>query len=191
MTPAVKRATYQDVIDAPAHRIAEVIDGQLHLHPRPARRHEGIYGLLDRRIGGSFDVDSIDGGPGGWVIRPEPELHLHDDIVVPDIAGWRAERYDWDNEDDAFHTLAPDWCCEIVSPSTLRHDRIVKSNLYLREGVSFFWVVHPTEMWIEALERMPTSEWKQLGVYAGEDPVRIKPFDAIELPLARIWGRRA
>jgi Uma2 family endonuclease len=125
------------------------------------------------------------------VIRLEPELHLHDDIVVPDLAGWRAERYDWDHEDDAFHTIAPDWCCEILSPGSVDHDRIRKAGVYAREGVGFFWVVHPIEKWIEAFELLPHGQWGLVGVFEGEGPARIKPFDAIELPLASIWGRSA
>jgi Uma2 family endonuclease len=191
MTPARRPATYQDVIDAPANTIAEVIDGQLHLQPRPARPHEGSYAAIYGNLWGAYDMRSGGGGPRGWVIRPEPELHLHDDIVVPDLAGWRAERYDWDHEDDAFHTLVADWCCEIVSPSSIRHDRVTKANVYAREGVAFFWVVHPTEKWIEAFERLPSSDWKLLGVFEGDEPARIAPFDAIELPMASIWGRRA
>ena len=30
------RATYQDVLDAPAHRVAEIVDATLYTHPRPA-----------------------------------------------------------------------------------------------------------------------------------------------------------
>ena len=87
---ARRRATYQDVLDAPAHQVAEVVDGTLHPHPRPARPHARASSVLGGKIGGPFDYDA--GGPGGWWIIDEPELHLGEDIVVPDLAGWRRER---------------------------------------------------------------------------------------------------
>jgi Uma2 family endonuclease len=188
MTAATRLATYQDVLDAPPNVIAEVIAGTLHVQPRPARAHGKTYRKVSIALR-PFDSDFGDDGPSGWVIRQEPELHLHDNIVVPDLAAWRAERYDWDHEDDAFHTLAPDWCCEILSPASAHIDRVVKARIYADEGVGFYWVVHPTEKWIEAFERLPTGDWKLLGYFDGEQGVRIAPFDAIEMPLGKIWGR--
>jgi Uma2 family endonuclease len=123
------------------------------------------------------------------VIRQEPELHLGGDVVVPDLAGWRLERYDSDNEDSAFFTIAPDWSCEILSPGSRHIDRQTKARIYLREGVGFYWLVDPDTREIEAFERSADGLWIWLGAYSGEQPVRIKPFDAIEIPLAKIWGR--
>lgn len=187
---APRQATYQDVLDAPPHQLAEIIDGQLQLHPRPARRHEAAHSLLGTRLTGAFDIDGGDGSSaGGWVIRLEPELHLHANIVVPDLAAWRVERYDVEHEDEPFHSLPPDWCCEILSPTSRAHDRITKPAIYAREGVSYYWVVDPLEKEIEAFERLADGRWALLGVFAGTEGARIAPFDALELPLARIWGR--
>jgi hypothetical protein len=105
MTPAIKPATYQDVLDAPEGMIAEIISGQLQLQPRPAPRHAAVYSLVGHRLVGAFDADGNDDGVGGWVIRQEPELHLHDDVIVPDLADWRIERYA--TPDEAFWTLSP------------------------------------------------------------------------------------
>ena len=85
-----RRATYQDVLDAPAHLVAEIIDGTLHTHPRPAMPHARATWVLGGKIGDPFDYGPS--GPGGWWLTPEPELHLDDEIVVPDLAGWRRER---------------------------------------------------------------------------------------------------
>lgn len=168
--------------------LAELIDGVLHLQPRPARRHVLASSRIGARILTAFDSDSEGDGSGGWVILDEPELHLSGDIVVPDLAGWRTERYDASDDDGAYHTVAPDWCCEVLSPSTQGHDRIVKSSIYAREGVGTFWVVHPTERWIEAFERMPSGQWALIGVFAGQGEARIRPFHELALPLDRLWG---
>ena len=81
------RATYQDVLDAPAHRVAEIVDGTLYTQPRPAPPHAVASSRLGFDLGGPFDRGR--GGPGGWWIIDEPELHLGEDILVPDLAGWR------------------------------------------------------------------------------------------------------
>ncbi|HXS16037.1 MAG TPA: Uma2 family endonuclease, partial [Polyangiaceae bacterium] len=89
--PAKRRATYQDVLDAPAHMVAEIINGELHVQPRPHRRHVRAASVLGMDLGSAFDRGKQ--GPGGWVLVFEPELHLEQDVLVPDIAGWRIERY--------------------------------------------------------------------------------------------------
>ena len=113
-TDSNRRATYQDVLDAPAHLVAEIINGTLHTSPRPASRHARASSVLDRKIGVPFDNDPD--GPGGWWIIFEPELHFAVEIVVPDLAGWRRERMP-EYPDTAYFTLAPDWVCEVLSAS--------------------------------------------------------------------------
>lgn len=85
-------------------------------------------------------VDRGRGGPGGWIILDEPELHLHGDILVPDIAGWRRERMPALPEGSAFD-LAPDWVCEVLSPSTASIDRTEKLPIYARERLAHVWSV--------------------------------------------------
>ena len=128
-------ATYQDVIDAPAHLVAEIVDGTLHTHPRPARPHVRASSVLGGKIGGPFDYDA--GGPGGWWIIDEPELHLGEDVLVPDLAGWRRERMP-EFSGPAHFPLAPDWVCEVLSASTRKVDLQGKRPIYVREGAVTF-----------------------------------------------------
>ena len=114
-----RRATYQDVLDAPPDKVAEVVDGTLYIFDRPAFLHTLASSTLGRYIGTPFHDGR--GGPGGWWILDEPQLHLGEDIVVPDIAGWRRERMPV-FPDTAYTTLAPDWVCEVLSPSTRKLD---------------------------------------------------------------------
>lgn len=117
---ARKAATYEDLTALPPHCVGEILAGDLHVSPRPRFRHARAAVWLDRRLGPPFDDGQ--GGPGGWWILIEPELHLGEDIVVPDLAGWRRERLPT-FPDVVFLDLAPDWVCEVVSPSTERIDR--------------------------------------------------------------------
>jgi Uma2 family endonuclease len=177
------RATYEDVLAAPDDKLAELIDGELFLSPRPAARHLQVASVLGVELGGPFQRGRD--GPGGWRFLDEPELHFGEDVLVPDLAGWRIERLPA-VPDAAFLTLAPDWVCEVVSPSTERIDRSRKMRIYARESVRHAWLVNPVARTLEAY-RLGEQGWVLLGTHAGEERVRVEPFDAIELELAVLW----
>jgi hypothetical protein len=179
-----RRATYQDVLDSPAHLIAEIIGGELRLSNRPAGPAIAVASALGDELGPPFKRGR--GGPGGWLILDEPELHFGDEIVVPDLAGWKRERMPV-VPDAAFITLAPDWVCEVLSPSTERTDRAEKLPLYASVGVGHAWLVHPRRRTLEAF-RLHEGKWLTLAVHKDTDRVRIEPFDAIELDLAMLWA---
>src|ERR1043165_5917732 len=134
--PTKKRATYQDVLDAPEHVVAEILNGELYLSPRPAKPHASVTSGLGGEL---YGFDRGRGGPGGWLILDEPELHHGDDVVVPDLAGWRRERMAGVDE-AAYTTLAPDWVCETLSPSPERLDRKDKLPFYAAFGVRHIWL---------------------------------------------------
>jgi Uma2 family endonuclease len=185
-----RRATYEDLMQVPDTKVAEIIDGALVVSPRPASPHARAATTLGVDIAGRFDRAPGDpAGPGGWWILLEPELHLGDDVLVPDWAGWRRERLPVFPDTPAF-TQAPDWVCEVISPSTGRIDRSSKMHIYARERVAHLWLVDPL---IETLEiyRLDGERWVVVDTHAAEDVVRPEPFDAVELQLGRWWMPRA
>lgn len=169
--------------------VAEIVDGELHLSPRPRPRHARTATKLGARLEGPFD--SGEGGPGGWILLFEPELHLgpRPDKLVPNLAGWRRERFPL--EAFAEHapvglSVAPDWVCEVLSGSTEALDRGKKLGLYGREGVRHLWLVNPTLYTVEVY-RLERGAWVVAGVHQGPVPARIEPFDAVALDLGAIW----
>jgi Uma2 family endonuclease len=183
--PSVE-AAFQAVPDT---MVAEIIDGQLHTMPRPGRRHTKASTRLAGEIVPAFYGGK--GGPGGWVILFEPELHLgpRPDKLVPDLAGWRSERMPEEKEDEndlAYYDVAPDWVCEVLSPSTEAKDRVKKMHIYRHERVPHVWLIHPTARTLEVY-RLQGTHYLLLDTYAEEDVVRAEPFDAIELPLSILW----
>lgn len=178
-------ATYEDLLAAPDHLVAEILDGELHATPRPTLPHA----IASSRLGGDLigPFDRGRGGPGGWWILDEPELHLGADIIVPDVAGWRRTRLQ-EIPREPYLTLAPDWVCETLSPSTESLDRGKKLRAYAREEVGHLWLVNPTSETLEVY-RLERGHWLLLETHAGDVAVRIEPFDAIDLELWRLWGR--
>lgn len=162
----------------------------LYTHPRPASRHSRAATKLGAELDGPFDRGR--GGPGGWLLLDEPELHLGDDIVVPDIAGWRRERMP-ELPDVAYFTLAPDWVCEILSDSTEAVDRTDKMIIYGREGVSHVWLVDPIARTLEVFRlargkrKTRKAAWTLVDVWRDDARVRAEPFDAFQLHLASLW----
>jgi len=184
--PAKRPATYEDLLQVPEHLVAEIIDGELITSPRPAARHTVAASELGIDIGGSFGRKNR-GGPGGWVILDEPELHVVGQIMVPDLAGWRRERMP-EVPDVPFFELAPDWVCEVLSPSTAALDRTRKWHHYARAGVSHLWFVDPAPRTLEVY-RLDGDGWRLVSSDAGDVKVRSTPFDAIELDLTALWAR--
>ena len=176
-------ATYQDVLNAPPHMVAEVIDGTLYTHPRPDPTHTTASSGLGICVGPPFHFGR--GGPGGWWIVDEPELHLSQDIVVPDLAGWRRERMR-ELPTEAYFTLVPDWVCEVLSPSTRNLDLGTKRAIYAREGVKFLWFVDPRERSLEAFQLRGTK-WVLIDKLFDNASVSLPPFEAVCFDLADLW----
>ena len=178
-----RKATYRDVLDAPAHMVAEIVDGVLHLQRRPPTLAALAKTALSGEIGSAFFKGR--NGPGGWWIVNEPELHLGEDIVVPDIAGWRRERMPT-VPDVAYLTLAPDWVCEVLSPSTRKFDLEENRPVYAREGVGHLWLVDPAARTLEAFALLDCA-WSPAGAAREAEPVSLPPFEAVPFPLGALW----
>jgi Uma2 family endonuclease len=185
--PAVE-AAFQAVTDT---IVAEILDGHLHITPRPPRRNTNTASVLGGELHAPFRRGN--GGPGGWVLLHEPEVHLgpKPDKLVPDLAGWRRERMpDALGPIDApsSYDIAPDWICEILSPRTEATDRTTKMRIYRREGVAHAWLINPVTRTLEVY-RLETGRWILLDTFDDDAVIRAEPFDAIDLSLAVLWER--
>lgn len=165
--------------------VGEIVHGVLYANPRPASPHAAAATAISEELGPPFKRGR--GGPGGWVILYEPELHLGEDVLVPDLGGWRRGRMPEMPHVAAFE-LAPDWVCEVLSPSTAKLDRGEKLPVYARARVGNVWFVDPLQQYLEVL-RLDGETYRILGTHFGDAKVRAEPFDAIELDLSVLWAR--
>jgi Uma2 family endonuclease len=179
-----QHATYEDLVRLPENMVGELIEGELYASPRPAGPHTNAASGLAFFLGPSFHFGR--GGPGGWWILFEPELHLGRNVLVPDLAGWRRDRMPEVPRNHVF-SIVPDWICEVTSPSSGRLDRLKKMPIYARGDVEYAWIVDPEQQTIESYSRQD-DRWILLGTYGEEPIVRVEPFEAIEIDLTLIWG---
>jgi Uma2 family endonuclease len=180
---AKRAATYEDLLAAPEHLVAEILFGELVTHPRPAPRHAVAGSALGGILVPPFQFGR--GGPGGWVFMGEPELHLGEHVAVPDMAGWRRNRLPALPE-TAWIETPPDWVCEILSPSTERYDRGDKQQIYAEAGVGHLWQVNPVLRMLEVFE-LSAGKWLVLDVFRDDQEVPAAPFAEISFPLNLLW----
>ncbi len=176
-------ATWDDLLDVPEGHIGEIVDGELRVLPRPALSHTRSTSNLGVAVGAPFGFGI--GGPGGWILLDEPRLALLGDIRVPDLAGWRRERWA-DVPDEGPIPLVPDWVCEVLSPSTAAEDRGPKRALYARAGIGHYWIIDPKARTLEVY-RLGGDLWVHVATFVGAEKVRAEPFDAVEVDLALVW----
>lgn len=180
---STRRATYDDLLAAPPAYKAELIFGELILQPQPKARHQAGLSALGMVIGPPFQRGV--GGAGGWWIVYGPELHLGDDVVVPDFGGWRRERLPDLPEGHVFE-VAPDWVCEVLSPSTTMRDRNEKADIYAAAGVRHYWIIDPDSPLLEAFENQD-GRWLRLKAFGPDDSVTAPPFGEVPFVLKTLW----
>ena len=179
----VPKASYNDVLESPPHMVAQVIDGSLHLHPRPVNWHAVSSTTLTMNLGMPFQKGV--GGPGGWLFVHEPELHLGEDIIVPGLVAWRKENC-IERMHKAYFSIAPDWVCEFLSPSTRKLVEGSKSDIFAREGVSHLWLLDPVSRTLNAFVA-EKGAWRGIAYLRDDADVSVSPFEETSFRLSELW----
>lgn len=180
---AKKKASYEDLFTIPENMTGEIVDGELIVSPRPSRKNIYAASTLGSELGPAYHTGKT--GPGGWVILIEPEVGLGEDILVPDLAGWRRERLSV-SEEHNWISVRPDWVCEVISPGSIRTDRVKKMRVYAGHGVPHLWFIDPIGKTLEVY-RFQSGNFIVAGIYAENEKVRAEPFPEVEIDLSNLW----
>lgn len=184
MSSVPRVAVYEDLLRLPEHVTGEILAGELHAQPRPNSRHANVETTLAAEIRVPFG--SGRGGPGGWVVLVESELHLGPHVMVPDLAAWRRQRLP--QIQDGHIDVVPDWVCEILSPTSAVKDRKLKLPIYGALGVANAWIVDPSARTVEVLRQAQAQgQWSLVGTWGDHDAMRAEPFDAVAIELKMLW----
>jgi Uma2 family endonuclease len=178
------KSVYDAFLEVPSHKVAQIINGELRVMSRPRPQHAMASSSLGDELVSPFQKGR--GGPGGWIILDEPELHLDDgDILVPDLAGWRRERMPT-LPTTAYFEIIPDLVCEILSPSTAREDRVEKMPIYAHQGVAHLWLIDPEAQTLEVFI-LQDKHWLLWQTHQKNDTVCAPPFEAVTFVLDVLW----
>ncbi|WP_426735527.1 Uma2 family endonuclease [Myxococcus faecalis] len=176
-------ATLADLEALPEGVVGEIIEGTLYVHAQPRAGHMDTLGGLFAALRGPFQQGR--GGPGGWWIQVEPGIRLEGSPeFIPDVAGWRKDRVariptgSW--------LVAPDWACEVLSPSTRAYDLRIKRPFYARIGIKHLWFIDLDARTLLVSE-LREGQWVEVGTYCDDDIVRVHPFEDLELRLDELW----
>lgn len=183
-SPSGRAPVLADLEALPPSMKGEIIEGVLYTMTRPRGPHQSTGTAIGGDLRGPFDRGR--GGPGGWWILIEPGIALPGTPeIAPDVAGWRRERLPVLPVDSAIEVV-PDWVCEILSPTTRRHDLLVKKPYYAKAGVPWHWLVDLDARALTAYQ-LDAGRWIELGAWGDERDARIPPFEAVELDVGSFW----
>jgi Uma2 family endonuclease len=173
---------YQVIRDLPEGERGEILTpGELHVTMgRPGKKHRRAAQVLYSSLGSR---DANVGGTGWW-IELEPEIRFGERLFDPDLAGWRVERVAEMPEENPID-IVPDWCCEVLSPSTAADDVRIKLPNYIRSGVPFVWIIEPIG---HVVQVFAAQDGKPVLVTSAsdEEAVRLPPFD-LDIDVRRLW----
>lgn len=177
------RLTYDDYAVLPDDgKRYEIIEGELHMTPAPTTRHQRISIRIERVL-----LDClVDNGQGEVLDAPIDVLLDPENVVQPDIVFIRRENADMIGEKNI--QGSPDLIIEILSPSTRRKDVLVKSALYARFRVPFYWIVDPDLDRIERFALDDQGGYRLLGTASSPEVLEPSEFPGLRLPLEEIFA---
>jgi Uma2 family endonuclease len=173
---------YRTIRNLPEGQRGEIlVPGELHITMgRPGRKHRRAAQALHVALASR---DANVGGTGWW-IELEPEVKLGERLFDPDLAGWRVERISELPEDNPI-AIVPDWCCEVLSPSTAAGDVRTKLPVYVASGVPFVWIIDPVGHLVQVFGAQ--GDKPVLLVTASDEAnASLPPFD-LEIDVRRLW----
>lgn len=187
--PAEKeRYTFADVLTWPDDERVELIDGEVVLMaPAPSRGHQEIGGEVFRQLANYLEGKKCKVYHAPFDVRLfEKDGYTPEDVdtvVEPDIT----IVCDHSKLDDRGCKGAPDMVVEILSPSTQRHDRLVKLGLYQRAGVREYWIVDPDSSTVQVfLQRDGSLQLHE--VYDRQGVAKVNVLDGCFIELSKVFS---
>lgn len=186
--PAEKtQYTFADVLSWDEDERIEIIDGEAFMMATPSRIHQEISGELFRQLANFLEGKQCRVYPAPFGVRlfardgdgPEDV----DTLVEPDIS----VVCDRSKLDQHGCKGAPEMVIEILSPSTLRHDRLVKLNLYDQAGVLEYWIVDPQNRAVQVFRRDGGAALRICEEYGHTQVAKVSVLDGCFLELSKVF----
>ncbi|HJG87487.1 Uma2 family endonuclease [Pseudoflavonifractor capillosus] len=184
--PKEERYTLADVLTWDEQERAELIDGALVMMAPPSRIHQKISAELGRQLGNYLEGKKCEVYAAPFAVRlfekagDRPEDV--DTLVEPDLS----VICDPGKLDDMGCKGAPDLIIEILSPSTQRHDRLTKYNLYQRAGVREYWIVDPAARSIQSFV-LEDGHYTAAGFGSPGDVLKVNVLEGCFIELSKVF----
>lgn len=172
-----RRFRYEDLDSFDPSKRWELIDGLPYSMAGASLIHQSIVGELYLALRTHFGR-----GPCRVVMAPFDVKFTEMDVVQPDLLVSCSDKLGY-----RFQDGPPELVIEVLSPSTLRHDKLRKLNLYARQGVPEYWLVTPHPLLIEVLENQAGS-FLTRGVYGAEHRLQSRVFPELSIDLEAIYS---
>ena len=187
--PAEKRRyTFADCLTWGENERIEIINGEAYMMAPPSRVHQEISTELVRQLANFLEGKRCRVYPAPFGVRLfEVDRDTPDDvdtIVEPDIS----VVCDKSKLDDHGCKGAPDMVVEILSPSTQRHDRLVKLGLYQRAGVREYWIVNPEDRTVQVMLQDGNGILQLHEVYDRQGVARVNVLDGCFVELSKVFS---
>ena len=187
--PAEKvRYTFADVLLWDGDEHIEIINGEAFMMATPSRIHQEITGELFRQLANFLEGKQCKGYSAPFGVRlfeqdgDRPEDV--DTVVEPDIS----VVCDRSRLDEHGCKGAPDLVIEVLSPSTQRHDQLVKLNLYQRAGVREYWIVDPENKTVRVMIQAGDGTLRTHEIYRQEDVAKVNALDGCFIELSKVFS---
>jgi Uma2 family endonuclease len=174
------RKSTDDFMQLPEGTLAELIGGELLMTPSPKSLHQIVTGNIYMGLRVFVDPRGL-----GRVLAAPMDVHLPTgDIVEPDVifvsSGRSSILQDWVRG-------APDLLIEVISPEGVERDRLVKRDLYARNGVQEYWLVDPSSRSVEVLKLGPSGSYDPAGYFEERDTLSSPVLAGLALPVAPLF----
>lgn len=183
---ARERVTVAEFLARDPDERLELIRGSVVEKASPSGEHSSAQAGIVRRVGSSFDRKPGGRWPGGWWFFVELNVQLGTDVLRPDVCGYRRERLA-QKPSGRVVTVAPDWVCEVLSPSNAKLDRVEKLQAYFAAGVGHYWLLDPLEGSLEVFRRTDLAYALVQSAHRGQR-LRPEPFEAMEFSVDELLG---
>jgi Uma2 family endonuclease len=172
--------TYADYASLPDDgRRYELHEGLLSVTPAPGTRHQRL--LRDLLV--VFDAHVRSRGLGEVFVSPVDCILSDDTVLQPDLAFVEAARGHIVTERGI--EGAPTLVVEVLSPSTARVDRDVKTAIYARHGVPHYWIVDAEGRTIEAFS-LAGPGYRPAGRLERGACAALPPFDGLTIDMSTL-----
>lgn len=184
----VIRYNFADYLEWDEYEYAEILYGEPVMHPAPTSIHQKISMEISRQIANYLDGKKCEVFAAPFTVRlfekKDDRPENVNTVVQPDIS----VVCDLTRLDSRGYRGAPDMVIEILSPSTQRHDRVVKFNLYQRAGVREYWFVSPEEQTVQVFLRNDSGFLLPHESYSKTELARVQVLDDCVIDLSKVFA---